>query len=172
MISGRRWLSLKNWASISFNEHVVSNLFTKNLIKKLIKLNIDARWIKDIDFKNVNISNKNARSSSTLFEAIEKECGVKVVKIIGVIFKNNVNSIIGLYKLIDANHIHKITNFVKDNKVRLEKLINNDSPDSYKNILYFYFLVKDNRVERGLFFDYVDMLEKRRFKNKFKHKLL
>lgn len=159
LISGRRWLSLKNWRSISFNSSIAMNLFTDELIKKLIELNIRTEWIKSLPVENIVISNKNARSSGSLFEAIEKECGIKVVKTIGMAFGDNANSIIGLHKLIDTNYIHKITNFIKENRVILKEIFNPGDPGSYKVILYFYFLVKDNRLEKDLFFDYINMLE-------------
>lgn len=159
LISGRRWLSLKNWGSISFDDNTVYKLFTDKLIKKLIQLNIRTEWIKSLPVENIVISNKNARSSSSLFEAIEKECGIKVVKTIGMAFGDNANSIIGLHKIIDSNYIHKITNFIKENRVILKKIFKPGDPGSYKVILYFYFLVKDNRLEKDLFFDYINMLE-------------
>lgn len=148
LIGGNRWLSLKNWSGFA---HSTDNFITDKVVKKLMNLMLgNPGWIENafIEIDSTNISNPSARKANSLNEAVEFECGAKPAKIIRRALGNDINEIISLYRLIDPNQIHNLTNFIKRNHAKLDKLINSASYNHSKaqSLLYFYYLSKDSRL--------------------------
>jgi hypothetical protein len=162
LIGGNRWLSLKNWTGFARRYgHYVS----ENTVKKLMSLMLgNVEWLDSIgEIEPMNISNPSARKANSLNEAVELECGAKPAKIIRRALSNDINEIISLYRLIDPNQIHNLTNFIKRNHAKLDKLINSASYNYSKSqsLLYFYYLSKDSRLMNNSHIakDYIRMSE-------------
>jgi len=159
LIGGNRWLSLKNWAGFV---NRAPRFITSEVVKKLLALMIgEKEWVREIEDESIYISNKSSRKANTLDEAIKYECGAKPAKAIKRALLKNTNDIINLYNIIDHKQVHSITNFIKQNYEELDKIFN--SPNQYQtrseNLLFLYFLVKDNRCDRNIFIDYIRMLK-------------
>ncbi|MEK6828866.1 MAG: PcfJ domain-containing protein [Nanoarchaeota archaeon] len=165
----KRWLSLKNWYGIQsrcshfINEKLMMLFMTSMLGKK--------EWIQEL--KSVDgsilISNKNARKSTSLEDAVNLECGARPAKIFSKIMSDDFsfvyyNHVISLYKLIEPNKIHHITNFIKRNQDRIEDLLYETNKDKGEFILFLYFLSRDNRCETNEMFDYFKMLRENNMK--------
>jgi hypothetical protein len=115
-------------------------------------------WVMDLSPEDSHlITNKNARKANSLEEAIEFECGAKPAKMLLKTFETH--SVIGLYKLINPNKIHDITNFLKRNRGQIKELIKDSYEESHRLLLYYYFLTKDNRCEKSTVMDYLRMLQ-------------
>jgi len=162
LIGGRRWLSLKNWSGFSNRS---PKFITEKVVKKLMSLMLGSANLIDEfnDIKSINISNSSARKAKSIDEAIQNECGAKPAKIIKRALSNDVNEIISLYRLIDPNQVHNLTNFIKRNHDKLNKLLNSDSYSHRKSnsLLFFYYLSKDNRLinKSDIAHDYIRMSE-------------
>lgn len=151
---GKRWLSLKNWSSLKRHVPLKGAIVLMNSM-------IDAEWLKSDEIKssNIDIQNKNSRGTKSLKEAIANECGYNPPKILYKILENP-NYVVSLCKAVEGNKIHAITNFAKNNKEQLSKLLNRNWGDKGLELLWLYFLCKDNRCGRNTVVDYVKMLNK------------
>ena len=156
LINGNRWLSLKNFFKFSHSNSYITKDLSIFLLKKMLG---DINWIND-SLYSINISNKNSRGAKSLKEAVEKECNSKPSKRIEKFLDNKINEIIKLYKLIEKNDIHKLTNFLKNNIEIINNIINKNY--QYKNsfeLLFLYFLSKDVRFKenKSILIDYLNM---------------
>jgi len=153
LIGGNRWLSLRNW--VSFKNHSFHKV---GVMKALMSAMLGGKdWVLNLDeVEGMSIQNKNSRKSTSVGEAIENECGAKPAK--SLLKLMSVNEVIHLYSLINPKKIHSITNFVKQNKDNIEKLLNTCCEEKSKILLYYYFLCKDNRCEKSIVIDYLRML--------------
>lgn len=157
LLDGNRWLSLKNWKKFSLRNFNREN--GEALVRLLMKSMLgDKDWIDEIDYKNYWIHNKSSRKANSFEELLMIECGVKPVKSIRRLFNNDVNEIIKFYKLINPNKVHDITNFVKRNKDNINTLFKTRSGELSANVLYYYFLSRDNRCDENTLCDYFRML--------------
>lgn len=150
--SKTQWLSLKNVNRFNSNFY---GLIGPEAIKLLIFNTIKKGWVKNLDInKPYYLSNKIARNSNSFDEAVFNACGTKPSKNIIKFFEGDINNVIGLYSLLDSSQIHYLTNFAKNNLEKIHSL----TSGNYKFFLFYYFLVKDNRLEYRLFNDYLNML--------------
>ncbi len=152
MVGGKRWLSLKN-------KEVLANHYPEirgEVMKKLLESMIGKDWVNDVD-ESILISNKNSRRANSLLEAIELECGAPPAKFLYKFFKNDKNSLIKLYKLIEPNKISDIITFINNNKAIVTKIINETYDDKTNMLLFCFFLSKDNRCDKTILFDYFRM---------------
>jgi hypothetical protein len=164
LINGKRWLSLKNIAGF-----INKNPITIRLGVMLLNMMLggDKDWILNLgntannDCMNTsyNISNRSSRFANSLNEAVARECGSPPPKVIMKYFNNDVNNVIKLYNLIEHNKIHYLTNFIKRNHIVLKDLKKNTSYGEVNDLLYYYFLSRDNRCEIHMVSDYMRMLE-------------
>jgi hypothetical protein len=155
VIFGKKWLSLKNWAALKYQ-----NGLSEELMTNLIHLMIGKDWVRDLDTDNTYmITNKNARKANSLEEAVELECGCKPAKNIERILGGDINEIINLYNLIEPNKINYITSFILKNKKAIE-LMGKKSYSGCSYLIFLYFLCRDNRCEFHIINDYVKMLLK------------
>jgi len=152
LIGGKRWLSLKNWHSF-----VINSFIKENEVRVLMSTMLGGQgWVENLkEVETISIQNKNSRKASSISEAVNFECGLMPAK---VLFKfMSVNQVIKLYRLINPNKIHSITNFIKENSSQIKHLLTNG--EESKLLLYYYFLCKDNRCERTILIDYFNMAE-------------
>jgi hypothetical protein len=155
LFNGNRWLSLKNWCGF-YN----GNYFKKPVVQLLMKTMLGGKdWVMNLDPEKASLllTNKNSRQANSLEEAISLECGANPAKMLSKFFK--IHETIGLYKLIDPNKIHDITNMLKRNSIQFEKLLDDCYEDKHRLVLFYYFLSKDNRCDRHIVMDYLRMLQ-------------
>ena len=153
-----RWLSFKN---IDRFHNCFNHMLTQDAIKIFFYNTIKKDWVNKLFLRNsYYIENKIARKANSFDEAILLSCGVKPSKSIVMFFEDDINQVIGLYSVIDSNKIHYLTNFIKKHYKILEEL----SVKSYFDLLFYYFLAKDNRCEYQIIFDYLNMLRKNKMK--------
>lgn len=164
LINGKRWLSLKNLAGFINKNPITSKL---GIMLLNMMLGGDKDWIlnlgnivdNDIMHTSYNISNRSSRFANSLNEAVARECGSPPPKLIMKYFNDNVNNVIKLYNLIEHNKIHYLTNFIKRNYIVLKDLKKGTSYGEVNDLLYYYFLSRDNRCEIHMVSDYIRMLE-------------
>lgn len=162
LMNGNRWLSLKNWSGFS---KISPSFITEKVVRKLMNLMLgNPGWIDSFkEINSINISNKSSRKARSLEEAVEIECGARPAKIIKRALNNDINEIVSLYRLIDPNQIHNLTNFIKRNHDKLNVLLNSASYNysKSKSIFYFYYLSKDSRLmnDSHIAHDYIRMSE-------------
>ena len=171
LINGNRWLSLKNLSGFVNRNTFITSKFGVMLLNMM--LGGDKQWILNLENtedKNgmehsYNISNKSSRVANSLDESVSLECGSTPPKIIMKYFDGDINEVIQLYNLIEHNKIHYLTNFIKRNLVYLKEITkNNTFYSKSSDLLFYYFLVRDNRCERHVVSDYIRMLQQERQK--------
>lgn len=148
-----RWLSLKNYYVFFCQNGPVNEALARLLIYSMI----GKEWVLDLPLETYNISNKSVRKANSLEEAITIECGSQQPKVLKRFFGEDINSLINLYKLIDANKIHDIITFILKNIKMLKPLMADWGGYMAHKLLFYYFLCKDNRCEMQVLEDYFKM---------------
>lgn len=150
---GKRWLSLKNCETLSINFPDIRG----NTVKFLLYSMLGQTWATDYYNQRFSLSNKNVRLSSSFEEAIDRECGAAPANILKKFFRDDVNSLIFLYRLLEPNKIHDITNFIKNHKTEIIGVSERLNQNKAKVLLFCYFICRDNRCDMQVLFDYFQM---------------
>lgn len=156
LINGNRWLSLKNWSGFCNN-----NIFKEDFVKLLLsKMLGEKEWVINLEKeRSIYISNKNSRKANSFDEAIGLECGGKPVKSIKKLLPDE-NDIINFYQLVEPNKVHAITNLIKNHEKQLKHLLTHSHNGRAIELITLCFLCKDNRCDKQIVRDYLQMLIK------------
>jgi len=147
-----RWLSLRNWQNLRVED---------DLKRALLKLMLRRSWVDRLVVRYYEIPNKESRKAKSINDLVEI-CGMeRIAKLVANVV-GDLDGIAFINNVVDKNQIHKITNFLKQNREILEKVLKNKM-DAYRNhrgflVLFYYFLSRDNRCNPQILWDYLEML--------------
>jgi len=120
----------------------------------------DKDWVHQLEVKEYKIPNKVSRKANSIDHLVEIIGGNRPLKLFKKVFKN-IEDLIDITRVVESNQSHMIINFIRQNKEILNELIN-DLPFTpvgvAYDIIYYYFVSKDNRCDKQVVQDYCKML--------------